>query len=194
MIGFHMRTDQPWLLNAVPSRLDEGPEGLDGGDTGAAGRFTVNGKPVSEAKKMTMAAGDMVVLETPGGGGYGRLATSREKGETRWTSTRSTGTQTPWEPVREGVERKAFSGDGATVSLNRLQPGHEPRPHDHPHEQIVYILSGQIDFHIGETVTRLGAGGLLVVPPNARHWGVVVGDEPVLNLDVFTPKRAEYAT
>ena len=28
---------------------------------------------------------------------------------------------------------------------------------------------------------------------NARHWGVVVGDEAVLNLDVFTPKRAEYA-
>ena len=45
----------------------------------------------------------------------------------------------------------------------------------------------------GSTVTRLGAGGLLVVPPNARHWGVVVGDEPVFNLDVFTPKRAEYA-
>ena len=45
-----------------------------------------------------------------------------------------------------------------------------------------------------DTITRLGAGGLLVVPPNARHWGEVVGDEPVLNLDVFTPKRAEYAS
>lgn len=100
---------------------------------------------------------------------------------------------TPWERVREGVERKAFSGEGATVSLNRLQPGHEPRPHDHPHEQIVYILAGTIDFHIDDTVTRLGPGGLLVIPPNARHWGEVVGDEAVLNLDIFTPKRAEYA-
>jgi len=25
------------------------------------------------------------------------------------------------------------------------------------------------------------------------HWGEVVGDEPVLNLDVFTPVREEYA-
>jgi hypothetical protein len=25
------------------------------------------------------------------------------------------------------------------------------------------------------------------------HWGEVVGDEPVLNLDIFTPVRAEYA-
>jgi quercetin dioxygenase-like cupin family protein len=100
----------------------------------------------------------------------------------------------PWERVREGVERKAFSGEGATVALNRLMPGHEPRPHSHPHEQIAYVLSGRIDFHVGEKVITLGPGGLLVIPPNERHWGVVVGDEPVLNLDVFTPKRAEYAS
>jgi quercetin dioxygenase-like cupin family protein len=42
-------------------------------------------------------------------------------------------------------------------------------------------------------VRRLTAGGLLVVPPNVEHWGVVVGEAPVLNLDVFTPKRSEYA-
>jgi quercetin dioxygenase-like cupin family protein len=100
----------------------------------------------------------------------------------------------PWERVREGVERKAFSGDGATVALNRLMPGHEPRPHHHPNEQIAYVIAGQIDFHVGEKIVRLGPGGLLVIPPNVEHWGVVVGDEPVLNLDVFTPKRAEYAS
>jgi N-methylhydantoinase B len=71
IIAFHMRTNEPWLLNAVPSRLDRGPEGLDGGAPGKAGRFTVNGEAVSEGKKMTMAPGDHVVLETPGGGGYG---------------------------------------------------------------------------------------------------------------------------
>jgi N-methylhydantoinase B/oxoprolinase/acetone carboxylase alpha subunit len=71
VIAFHMRTKEPWLLNAVPSRLDRGPEGLGGGEDGAPGRFLVNGKPVSEGKKMTMQPGDAVVLETPGGGGYG---------------------------------------------------------------------------------------------------------------------------
>jgi N-methylhydantoinase B len=71
IVGFRMLTDQPWLLNAVPSRLDRGPDGLDGGEPGAAGRFLVNGKSVSQASKMAMAAGDIVLLETPGGGGYG---------------------------------------------------------------------------------------------------------------------------
>jgi len=72
IIGFHMRTNAPWLLNAVPSRLDRGPEGLAGGEDGAAGRFLVNGLPVSEGRKMTMQPGDVVLLETPGGGGYGQ--------------------------------------------------------------------------------------------------------------------------
>ena len=56
----------------------------------------------------------------------------------------------------------------------------------------VYILAGQIRFHVGDEQTVLGPGGLLVVPPNTMHWGEVVGDEPVLNLDVFTPQRPEY--
>ena len=34
----------------------------------------MNGKPVSEARKLVMQADDQVVLETPGGGGYGKVA------------------------------------------------------------------------------------------------------------------------
>ena len=71
VIEFHMRTKFPWLLNAVPSRLESGPEGLDGGQAGASGHFRVNGKDVSEARKLTLGPDDRVVLETPGGGGYG---------------------------------------------------------------------------------------------------------------------------
>jgi|ERR1700732_3763071 quercetin dioxygenase-like cupin family protein len=98
-----------------------------------------------------------------------------------------------WQPVRKGIDRKAFSGDGATLALHRLQPGHEPRPHAHPYEQIVYIMAGEVDFHVGDETIRLGPGGLLTVPPNVTHYAEVVGSEEVLNLDVFTPRRAEYA-
>jgi N-methylhydantoinase B/oxoprolinase/acetone carboxylase alpha subunit len=67
-----MRTNDPWLLNVVASRTDMGPEGLEGGEPGLPGRFLVNGKPVNEARKMAMEAGDEVLMETPGGGGYGK--------------------------------------------------------------------------------------------------------------------------
>ena len=73
IISFHMRTTFPWLLNAVPSRLIHGPEGIDGGEAGVHGRFLVNDEPVSQARKLTMEASDVVVLETPGGGGYGSV-------------------------------------------------------------------------------------------------------------------------
>ncbi|WP_342642522.1 hydantoinase B/oxoprolinase family protein [Rhodoligotrophos ferricapiens] len=76
VIQFRMMTKDQWLLNAVPSRLNEGPDGIGGGAAGAAGRFLVNGKDVSEARKLTMNPDDVVVLETPGGGGYGVPAAS----------------------------------------------------------------------------------------------------------------------
>jgi N-methylhydantoinase B len=71
IIQFRLQTRHPWLLNAVVSRLDRGPDGLGGGEAGAAGRFEVNGRPVNEARKLTLAPEDVVLLETPGGGGYG---------------------------------------------------------------------------------------------------------------------------
>jgi len=98
-----------------------------------------------------------------------------------------------WKEIRPGVEQKAFSGSAATVALHRLMPGHEPRPHHHEHEQIAYIVSGRMRFHIGDEIHDLGPGGLVVIPANVMHWGEVIGDEPVINLDVFTPKRPEYA-
>jgi N-methylhydantoinase B len=73
IIEFHMNTDQPWLLNAVPSRLGRGPDGLDGGEPGEGGRFLVNGEPFSASRKVSMEPHDVVLLETPGGGGYGAV-------------------------------------------------------------------------------------------------------------------------
>ena len=69
------------------------------------------------------------------------------------------------------------------------EPKHEPKPHKHTYEQLVYILAGHIRFHVGDESVVLGPGGLLQIPPDVMHWGEVVGDEPVLNLDIFTPVR-----
>ena len=70
-IGFRMLTGKPWLLNAIPSRLTVPARGFAGGAPGDTGRFLVGGKPVSEARKIDVEADDIVILETPGGGGFG---------------------------------------------------------------------------------------------------------------------------
>src|SRR5688500_17548367 len=99
----------------------------------------------------------------------------------------------PWQTVRESIELKAFSGNIATLALQKLMPKHEPQPHRRTDDQIVYTIPGPIRFHVGDTSVVLGPGGLLQIPPDVMHWGEVVGDEPVLNLDIFTPVREEYA-
>ena len=71
VIGYQMRTRDTWLLNVVASRTELPPEGLEGGEPGLPGRFLVNSAPVNEARKMLMQPGDEVLMETPGGGGYG---------------------------------------------------------------------------------------------------------------------------
>ncbi|MEP7457269.1 hydantoinase B/oxoprolinase family protein [Phyllobacterium sp. SB3] len=74
VIAFHMNTDVPWTLNAVPSRLNCPAEGMAGGNPGAVGKFIVNGEAVIVANKILMQPDDHVLMETPGGGGYGPAA------------------------------------------------------------------------------------------------------------------------
>jgi quercetin dioxygenase-like cupin family protein len=94
--------------------------------------------------------------------------------------------------ARPGVIRRVFSGENATLAFTTLDPGHTPNPHSHPHEQIVYILSGRARFVVGDEEAIVGPGEMLVVPPGVHHWAETVGDEPVIDLSVFSPRRDEY--
>jgi N-methylhydantoinase B len=70
-VQFRLLTDHPWTMSAMTTRLDRGPDGIDGGEPGAPGQFLINGEPTKSAGKRLMNAGDVVQFETPGGGGYG---------------------------------------------------------------------------------------------------------------------------
>ncbi len=70
-IEFEVDTTRGWQLNAVTSRLTDPPQGLLGGEPGAAGRFLVNGEPVTSQARLSLQPNDVVLLELPGGGGYG---------------------------------------------------------------------------------------------------------------------------
>lgn len=70
-IEFSVATEKAWQLNAVTSRLSHAPEGLFGGEPGAAGGFTVNGESVTTQARITLGPDDVVRLDLPGGGGYG---------------------------------------------------------------------------------------------------------------------------
>lgn len=72
VIEFTVDNGRDWTLNAVTSRLAHPPLGLFGGSSGAPGSFLVNGEPVRTQKRIDLRSGDLVRLELPGGGGYGK--------------------------------------------------------------------------------------------------------------------------
>ncbi len=68
---------EPVNLSVLTQRRNTGPYGLSGGDNGAAGRQRVIKKDGTEIKlssiqNINLEAGDRFVMETPGGGGYGK--------------------------------------------------------------------------------------------------------------------------
>ena len=93
---------------------------------------------------------------------------------------------------RQGISRRAFSGKNCMMTLFEIKPGTPADPHSHEHEQLVYIVSGHAEFVVGEEAVKVKGGDLLVVPPNVPHSLKVIGNEPVLNINVFSPIRDEY--
>lgn len=68
-------------------------------------------------------------------------------------------------------------------------------PHQHPHEQISYIVSGRVNFIMGEgderTVNPVEPGDMVVVPPNVPHTVEVLGESARL-IDCFYPIREDF--
>ncbi|MPN17019.1 hypothetical protein SDC9_164368 [bioreactor metagenome] len=97
-----------------------------------------------------------------------------------------------WRPgSREKIRGKCFQGENMTLQVGEICTGHVPGPHSHPYEQIVYIMDGECDFYVDGVPYPLSKGCLMSIPPNVEHYIVAKGDVPVINLDIFTPKRPD---
>ena len=68
---------EPCELSILSDRRAHRPQGTRGGEPGAAGRNTVNGRRVGAKARVSLEAGDVVTVVTPGGGGFGEPPTSR---------------------------------------------------------------------------------------------------------------------
>jgi quercetin dioxygenase-like cupin family protein len=99
----------------------------------------------------------------------------------------------PWQVLREGAMRKLFTAEGATAHIAEFRNGHETRPHKHHYEQIAMILEGECDYYLDGVKHRMTPGGFMVIPPDTMHYiHVYDSSVPVINLDIFIPKRDEY--
>jgi N-methylhydantoinase B len=63
---------EPMTFSLIAERRRHAPRGADGGENGAPGRDTLDGQPIPAKATGTIAAGQRIRIETPGGGGHGR--------------------------------------------------------------------------------------------------------------------------
>ncbi len=81
-------------------------------------------------------------------------------------------------------------GSNMTFGLVEIKAGSTLPAHHHVHEQITYILEGNLDMTIDGKLCPLSAGMYYVIPSDVIHSAVALTDCKVI--DVFNPVREDY--
>jgi N-methylhydantoinase B len=66
-----LRVLEPCRLSILSERRAYAPQGVDGGEPGLPGRNLLSGRELPAKVTLDLDAGDVVTIETPGGGGHG---------------------------------------------------------------------------------------------------------------------------
>ena len=85
------------------------------------------------------------------------------------------------------LRQKVFTAKNIMVVHYVYDPGLEFEEHSHPQEQVTIIQSGRLLLTIAGEKVELQAGDLCSVFPNVNHSSVVIGDEKVEAICIFTP-------
>lgn len=90
-----------------------------------------------------------------------------------------------------GITRRTLGwGDRMLLVEITLREGGLVPPHSHPHEQIGYLLKGQLEFTIGDAKTVVSAGDGYTIAGGATHSALALVDS--VAVEVFSPVREEY--
>jgi quercetin dioxygenase-like cupin family protein len=90
-----------------------------------------------------------------------------------------------------GVEIHTCAGENLMLSVVDFAPGSVVDWHSHPHEQMGLLLTGELEFFVGDERQILQQGDMWRIPGGVRHK-VIAGKSPAKALDVFHPVREDY--
>ncbi|MGA2217536.1 MAG: cupin domain-containing protein [Terracidiphilus sp.] len=91
-----------------------------------------------------------------------------------------------------GMQRQVLAySQNVMLVRHHLSKGWEGASHSHPHEQLVYVVTGCILFTAGGRNIEMQSGDSVVVDGDVEHQATALEDSEVL--DVFVPYRKEYA-
>lgn len=90
-----------------------------------------------------------------------------------------------------GLSRQVLAHtDKLMLVRHSMEKGWVGARHSHPHEQLVYIVRGHIQFSAAGGSFAARIGDSFVVPGGIEHQAHAIEESEVL--DVFTPPRADY--
>jgi quercetin dioxygenase-like cupin family protein len=81
-------------------------------------------------------------------------------------------------------------GDKTCLCEFRLEKGSKVPNHSHPYEQTGYMVSGRMNFTIGDQTFVAEPGTSWNIPINLEHGVEVIEDSVVI--EVFAPVREDY--
>ncbi|HBA88735.1 MAG TPA: cupin domain-containing protein [Geobacter sp.] len=91
----------------------------------------------------------------------------------------------------QGIRQKTLAyGDKTLMVEFLLDKGAALPLHSHPHEQIGYLVSGQIRLAIGDHVQDILPGDSWCIPGGEQHRAEIVEDS--VAVEVFSPVREDY--
>ena len=101
----------------------------------------------------------------------------------------STGAVETAEPIY-GVELALLAaGERMNVQHFRIEPGATVPEHSHPHEQVGYVVTGNLTFLIEGEEIVVERGGSYSLASEEPHAIENRGDAVVEGIDVFSPPR-----
>ena len=98
--------------------------------------------------------------------------------------------QVPVRQIFPGLRARLIHSDHVSHSWVDVDPGATFPEHQHPHEQIVSVLSGELELVVDGVTHVLKPGVVFVIPGNVRHSGGSKTGARVL--DAFAPVRDDY--
>jgi len=96
----------------------------------------------------------------------------------------------PVHQMMPGGEVRFVHADSMTLAYWTFEEGAVLKEHSHPHEQVVNLLEGELEFTLGGEIHILVPGSTVVCPPGVSHSGKAL--KPTRVLDAFCPVREDF--
>ncbi|CAB3779967.1 cupin domain-containing protein [Pararobbsia alpina] len=85
--------------------------------------------------------------------------------------------------------QQLLTGRNGMVVWSKIKAGTFTAAHTHHNEQITWVISGRMDFRLGDEKRTCVAGDLLLIPGNVEHEVLYVDECEII--EFFTPPRLD---